>query len=210
MLERGWIPANIPSWVFSDSDSNFAGAEQVVDPKGTWTFRIGDISIPTTLVISFLVSVPLARENAYLIGPSHSQIRLNLLTVVLIDGAGIFLSLSRTGHVALARTASLNVIAFPLEEPLKDLSTPHIGSLIGVHGNIALCFTEGIGASPEWSEMIRNIARNVWSSIPLGQKWQSPRAGPIRRVWEFANQFDMRERSGRRCERRHSSGLGRA
>ena len=78
-------------------------------------------------------------------------------------------SLSPTGHVALARTASLDVVAFPLEEPLKDLWTPHICSLIGVHSNFALCFTDGIGASPEWSEMIRIIARSVGSSISLGQ-----------------------------------------
>ena len=78
-------------------------------------------------------------------------------------------SLSPTGHVALARTASLNVIAFPLEEPLKDLSTPQIVSLMGGHGNFALCFTQGIGASPEWSDMIRIVARSMWSCFPSGQ-----------------------------------------
>ena len=62
----------------TDMDSNFAVAEKVVDPKGTGSFWIGEISITTTLVISFLVSVPLARENACLIGPGQSQIRLNL------------------------------------------------------------------------------------------------------------------------------------
>ena len=93
---------------------------------------MGEISITTTLVTSFLVSVPLARRNTYFIDPGHSQIWLNLLTVVLVHGAGIFIfsvmfqlasntdapSLSPTGHVALATTASLNAVALPLEEPL--------------------------------------------------------------------------------------------
>ena len=43
--------------------------------------------------------------------------------------------LSSTGHVVLARTTSLNVVAWHSEEPLEDFSTPHTGSLMGVYSN---------------------------------------------------------------------------
>ena len=114
--------------------------------------------------------------------------RLNLLTFVCVDGAGIFIfsvmfqlafntdahPWSPTGQVALARTARLSVVALPLEEPPKDLSTPHVGSLIGVHSNFAFCFTDGIGASPEWSEMIRNIERRVFFEDTVAEPTCSP------------------------------------
>ena len=72
--------------------------------------------------------------------------------------------LSSTGHVV--RTTSLNVVAWHSEEPLEDFSTPHTGSLMGVKSNFALCFTEGVGASPEWGKIIRIMARSMGSSIP--------------------------------------------
>ena len=165
----------------ADSDSNFAVAEQVVVPKGTVTFRVGEVSTTTTIVISFIVSVPLAGKTAYLIGPGDPQSGLNLITVVLMDGAWIFifsvmfqlafntcaLPLSPTGHVALASAASLTVVALHSEEPLEDLLIPHIGSPIGVHSDFVLCFTEGVVASTEWSKMIRIIARSVGSATPF-------------------------------------------
>ena len=168
----------------ADSDSNFAVAEQVVVPKGTVTFRVGEVSTTTTIVISFIVSVPLAGKTAYLIGPGDPQSGLNLITVVLMDGAWIFifsvmfqlafntcaLPLSPTGHVALASAASLTVVALHSEEPLEDLLIPHIGSPIGVHSDFVLCFTEGVVASTEWSKMIRIIARSVGSATPLAQR----------------------------------------
>ena len=43
----------------ADSDSNFAVAEQVFVPQGTVTFRVGEVSTTTTMVISFIASVPL-------------------------------------------------------------------------------------------------------------------------------------------------------
>ena len=43
-----------------NSDSNFAAAEQVIVPNGTVSFRVGEESTTTTMVISFTVSVPLA------------------------------------------------------------------------------------------------------------------------------------------------------
>ena len=140
-------------------------------------------------MISFFVSVPPARENAYLIVPGHSQIRLNLLTVVVVDGAGIFifsvillevgmfrlafntdaLPLSPTGHGGLARPASLNVVALHLEEPLEDLLIPQISSPNGLHSDSALCFAEGVVASTDGSKMIRIIARSMRSAIPSEQ-----------------------------------------
>ena len=95
--------------------------------------------------ISFIVSVPSARENAFWIGFGDPQIRLNLITVVLVDRAWIFIfsvmfqrafntdapPLSSTGHVALARRASLDVVALHPEEPLEDLLIPQIGSVSG-------------------------------------------------------------------------------
>ena len=138
------------------------------------------MSTTTTMAISFAESVLLADWNNHLPGPDDPQIELNLITVAIMDGVWIFifvvtfqpafntdgLLLSSTGHVALARTASLNVVARHSEEPLEYFSTPHFGSLMGVHSDFALCFTEGVGASPEWGKMIRIIARSMGSSIP--------------------------------------------
>ena len=76
-----------------------------------------------------------------MVGPGDSEIGLNLTTFVLLDGAWIFIfsvvvwevgtfhlafnldahPLCSTGHVALARPASLNVVALHSEEPLEDL-----------------------------------------------------------------------------------------
>ena len=39
---------------------------------------------------------------------------------------------------------------------------------MGVHSDFALCFTEGVGASPEWGKTIRIAARGVGSSVPSG------------------------------------------
>ena len=77
--------------------------------------------------------------------------------------------LSSTGHVVLARPASLNFVALHSEEPLKDQLIPHISSTNGVHGNFALCLTKGVVASTDWSRMIRIRARRVWLAIPFGQ-----------------------------------------
>ena len=110
--------------------------------------------------------------------------------MVLVDGAWIFfifsvallevgtfhlafntdaLPLSFTGHVALARPASINVVALHLKEPLEDLFVPHLGSTNGVHGDFPLCFAEGVVASTDWSKMIRRIANSIRVAIPLGQ-----------------------------------------
>ena len=152
-----------------NSDSNFAVAEQVIVPNGTVIFRAGEVSTTTTIVISFTVSVPLAGENTYSGGPGDSEIELNLTSVVLVDGALIFifsvallelgtfqlafntdaLPFSCTGHVALARPASINVVALHSKEPLEDLFIPHIGSTNGVHSDFPLCFTEGVVASTD-------------------------------------------------------------
>ena len=67
--------------------------------------------------------------------------------------------LSSTGHVALARPATLDVVTPHSEEPLEDLLIPHIGSMNSIHSHFALCFTEGILASTYWSRMIRIRAR---------------------------------------------------
>ena len=90
------------------------------------------------------------------------------------------LPLSPTGHVALARTASLNVVALHSEEPLKDLLTPHVGFPYVVHSNFSLCCAEGVVASTEWSKMIRIVARSMGSSIPLAEPtcWALGRSGP--------------------------------
>ena len=40
------------------SDSNFVVTEPVIVPKGTLTFRVGEVSTTTIIVISFTVSVP--------------------------------------------------------------------------------------------------------------------------------------------------------
>ena len=77
--------------------------------------------------------------------------------------------LRSTGHVALARPASINVVALHSKEPLQNLLIPHIGSTNGVHGAFALCFTEGVVASTDWSKMIRIIARSMGVAIPFGQ-----------------------------------------
>ena len=79
------------------------------------------------------------------------------------------LFLSPTGHVALTRPASLNVVALHPEEPLEDLLIPQIGSPTGPHSDFALCFTERAVASTDWSKMIRIIARSMGSAIPSGQ-----------------------------------------
>ena len=173
----------------ADSDSNFAVAEQVIVPKCTVTFQ--------AFAISFTVSVLLAGWNAYLTGPGDPRIGLNLITVVLMNGAWIFvfsvtfqlafntdaLPLSPTGHVALSRTASLNVVARHLEDPLEDFSTPRVGSLMGDQSDFAFCFTEGVGASPEWGKMIRITARSMGSCLPLGHSggahvWSLDQSGP--------------------------------
>ena len=172
-----------------DSDSNVAVAEQVIFPKGTVTFRVGEVSTTTTIVISFTVSVPLAGRNACLVGPGDSEIWSNLTTVVLVDGVWIFIfsvvlwgvgtfhlafntdapPLSSTGHVALVWPASLNVVALLSEEPLEDLLILHIGSTNGVHSDFAFCSVEGVVASTAWSKMIRIIARSVGLAILFGQ-----------------------------------------
>ena len=63
-----------------------AVAEQFIVPNGTVTFRVGEVSTTTSIVISFTVCVPLAGENSYLVGPGDSEIWLNLTTIVLVDG----------------------------------------------------------------------------------------------------------------------------
>ena len=88
---------------------------------GTVTFRV-EVSTTTTIVISFIVSVPLAVENAYLIGPGDPQIGLNLTTVVLVDGAWIFIFsvvLLEVGTFHLA----FNTDALPLS-PTGQTSKP--------------------------------------------------------------------------------------
>ena len=142
--------------------------------------------------------MPLAGESAYLVGPGDSEIGLNLATVVLVDGAWVFIfsvvllevgtfhlafdtdasPVSSTGHVALARPASFNVVAPHSEEPLEDFLIPHIGSTSGVHSDFALCFAEGVVASTDWSKMIRITARSVGVAIPVGQSGRAPVLAP--------------------------------
>ena len=80
-----------------------------------------------------------------MVGPCDSEIGLNLTPFVLVDEVWIFTfsvgvwevvfehteaaPLSSTGHVALARPATLNVVTPHSEEPLEDLLIPHIGSM---------------------------------------------------------------------------------
>ena len=105
-------------------DSNVVVAGQVIVPHGAVTFS-------ADIVISLAVSVALAEENTSLVFPGDSEIGLDLTTVVLGDGAWIYifsvvrleletfhlvsnrdaLLLSSTGHVAWARPASTNVCA---------------------------------------------------------------------------------------------------
>ena len=124
-----------------NSDSNFAVEEQVIVPNGTVTLPVGEASTTTSIVISLTVSVPLAEEDTSLVGPGDSEIGLNLTTVVLVDGTWIFtlsvvllevahsilrstpmrsFFLSSTGHVALARPASINVVACTRKNRFHD------------------------------------------------------------------------------------------
>ena len=161
-----------------NSDSNFAVAERVLVPNGTVTFPVGEVSTTTTIVISFTVSVPLAGENTHLVGPGDSEIGVNLAFSQSYHWRwGTFhlafntdaLPLSSTGHVALARPASINVVALHSKEPLEDLLIPHNGSTTGVHGDFALCFIEGVVASTSWSKEIRIIVRSREVAILFGE-----------------------------------------
>ena len=173
--ERGWIPAAIP-----------LSFERTVTPTSPWQNKLLFRKVPCpSRKVRYALRPPsqFHSQCPYLAGPGDPQIGLNLITVVLMDVVWIFifsvtfqlafntdaLLVSPTGYVALARTASLNVVARHSEEPLNDFSTPHIGSLMGVHSDLALCFTEGVGASPKRSKMIRIVARGVGSSVPLGR-----------------------------------------
>ena len=111
----------------ADSASHFAVAKQVV-PKGTLTFRVGEVSTTKNIVISCTLS--LAGRKSYLVGTGDSEIGLTLTTVVLKDEARIFIfsvvvwevgtirrpfhtdapPLSSTGHVVLARPEVLRIL----------------------------------------------------------------------------------------------------
>ena len=103
------------------------------------------------------------------------------------------------------------LLALHSKEPLEDLLIPHIGSTNGLHGDLALCFTEGVVAPTDWNNVIRIIACSMGSGHSFWTKWQSPGAGTwINWVRGSANQVGIRERSVRRCGRRRPSGFGRA
>ena len=128
-----------------------------------------------------------------MVGPGDSEIGLNLAAVVPVDGAWIFifsvvrlevdtfhlasnteaLPLSSTGHVALARPASINVVAGHSKEPLEDLLIPHLVSTNGVHRDFALCFAE---LKESWRLPTRldqlgpEIRQPMWHT---GAKWPS-------------------------------------
>ena len=51
---------------------------------------------------------------------------------------------SLAGHVALARPASLNVVALHSEEPLEDLLILHVGFPNGVHSGEGQCGQSGV------------------------------------------------------------------
>ena len=169
------------------SDSNFVMTEPGVVPKGTWTFRVGEVGTTTVTVISFNMSVQRAAENAHVIGPGDSKLGLNFTPVVLVDEGWIVTfsvvvwklgmfhrafntkasPLSSTGHVALSRPATLHVVTPYSEEPLEDLLIPDIGSTNSIQSNFALCFTKGVLASTDWNRRIRVRAHSVGLSIPL-------------------------------------------
>ena len=90
-----------------------------------------------------------------------SVVRLEVGTFHLASNTDA-LPLSSTGHVALARPASINVVAGHSKEPLEDLLIPHFGSTNGVHSDFAPCFTEGVVAST------RIKARSLGVAIPFG------------------------------------------
>ena len=125
-----------------DSDSNFAVADQIIFPKGTTvTFQVGEVRTTTTIVISFTVSVPLAGEMPICLvqatqrlgwilpplfswterGSSFSQSLSGRWARSILRSTSTRPPLSSTCHVALARPASLNVVALHSEEPLEDL-----------------------------------------------------------------------------------------
>ena len=75
-----------------DSDSNFAVTEKVL-LEGVVTFGVGEVSTTTTILVSLTVSMPFAGREPCLVGPGDSEIGLTFSTVVLVDGAWIFIFL---------------------------------------------------------------------------------------------------------------------
>ena len=123
-----------------DSDSNFVMTESGIVPKGAGTFPVGEVGTTTVTVISFIMSVQRAGENAHVIGTGDSEIGLNLTPVVLVDTLSVLVwkvgmfhrafntkaaPSSSTGHVALSRPATLCVVTPNSKEPLEDLLIPH-------------------------------------------------------------------------------------
>ena len=66
---------------------------------------------------------------------------------------------SSNGHVAGARSASINVCGWHLKEFLEELLITYFGSPNGVHNNDALCFTTDRCRSPEGSSLMGLVNR---------------------------------------------------
>ena len=111
----------------------------------------------------------------------------------------------------MGQTSQHQRVCRHLKEPLENLLITHFDSRNGVHGDCALCFTEGVVASTDWSKMIGVIAHSLGGAIPFGRKEQSPRASTWAiLVRKSTNQLGFREQRSRRCGRRRPSGLGEA
>ena len=70
----------------------------------------------------------------------------------------------------MGQTIKHNMCGGHLKQSLEDLMIIQFGSPDGVHDNDALCFTEGVGASTNWSKRIRILARGLKLAVPFGQR----------------------------------------